>query len=127
MPKPEALADAIRSRSNRIRHARRSAKFSQAALAAKLGIVPSAVAQWESPNGTAPTIDNLAKIALICNVDFEWLATGRGNARIGEHPAPIVDMTSFAEGPLEERLLTAFRRLALRKREPLVRCLEDVL
>jgi len=39
---------------DRIRIARHAAKLSQAALAARVGVTPGAVAQWESPDGTKP-------------------------------------------------------------------------
>ena len=46
--------------SDRIRRARRLAGISQAVLAVQVGVGPSAVAQWELPTGTTPTIDHLA-------------------------------------------------------------------
>jgi transcriptional regulator with XRE-family HTH domain len=109
----------------RIRHARRLVDLSQSALARTLGVGPSAVAQWELPSGTSPTLDHLADIARITCVAFEWLATGRGPVGPATHEAPAVDATSFATDQAEDRLLVAFRRVPPRKRETLVRWMED--
>ena len=62
----------------RIRQARRNATLSQTALADKVGVNRSAVAQWERPGGSRPTAGNLSKIAIATSIQFEWLATGRG-------------------------------------------------
>lgn len=42
----------------RIRNARLGANLTQAAMARVLGVGPSAVAQWEIPDGTSPTVDH---------------------------------------------------------------------
>lgn len=111
--------------SSRIRHARRMVRLSQSALAKTLGIGPSAVAQWELPRGTSPTLQHLTHIAKISGVAFEWLATGRGPVSPGAYEAPAVDATSFATDESEDRLLVAFRRVPPRKREALVRWMEE--
>ena len=110
---------------DRVRHLRRTRKLSQAALARELGVVPSAVAQWEGSGGTSPTVEHLARLAEISGVAFEWLATGRGPIRAGDAETPSVASESFARDLLEERLLIAFRRVPFRKRESLVRWLEE--
>ncbi|MEZ5461639.1 helix-turn-helix domain-containing protein [Dokdonella sp.] len=109
----------------RIRHSRRLGKLTQAALAKAIGVQPSAVAQWELPNGTSPTVSHLLSVADACCVAFEWLATGRGVA--GAQPSEIaaVDSSSFAADHLEERLLLAFRRVPSRKRETFVAWMES--
>jgi len=114
-------------RANRMRHARRLAGLTQAELASRLGVGPSAVAQWELPNGTAPTVSHLAEVAVLCNVSFEWLATGRG-APTGASDTEVaaIDASQIALDPLEDRLLLAFRRTPARKREAIVRWLEDL-
>lgn len=112
-----ALAD-------RIRHARRLSRLSQAALARRLGVVPSAVAQWEGRRGTSPTAGNLARIAEVTGVSFEWLATGRGASALPITELPAVAPESIAQDMIEERLLLSFRKLPQRKREPFVRWLE---
>lgn len=112
---------------DRVRHARRLAALSQAALASRVGVGPSAVAQWELPGGTSPTVEHMTRIAQTCDVQFEWLATGRGEVRNGHEQVTAVRMELFAEDLLEERLLLAFRRVAARKRASLVAWLEAFL
>ena len=101
--------------------------LSQADLARHVGVGPSAVAQWEVPAGTSPTVEHLAHIAKASGVSFEWLATGRGAIRVGTEETPAVESSVFARDLSEERLLIAFRRVAMRKRESLVRWLEEFL
>src|SRR5258706_16171184 len=90
---------------DRIRHARRLVGVSQAALANQVGVVPSAVAQWEGSGRTSPTVEHLTRIAQVTNVAFEWLVTGRGSTMATEVATPAVDMQSFALDLFEERLL----------------------
>ena len=82
--------------SDRVRHARRLADLSQADLARLVGVGPSAVAQWEVPAGTSPTVEHLAHIAKASGVAFEWLATGRGAIRLGGEETPAVESSVFA-------------------------------
>ncbi|MBL0163882.1 MAG: helix-turn-helix transcriptional regulator [Xanthomonadales bacterium] len=110
---------------NRIRHARRLAQLTQAALARKLGVAPSAVAQWELKAGTFPTVEHLLGTAVACSVAFEWLSTGRGTVAVTEQETPVIEAGSFAEDQIETRLLAAFRRIPARKRETFVRCIEE--
>lgn len=112
---------------DRIRHARRLAGLSQAALAKQVGVVPSAVAQWEGSSKTSPTVEHLTRIAQVTNVAFEWLVTGRGPTTLVDPDPPALDTTAFARDLLEERLLVAFRKMALRKREGFVVWLEGFL
>ena len=111
--------------STRIRHARRLSQLTQAALAKVVHVGPSAVAQWELPNGTSPTIEHLGAIAVLSGVTFEWLATGRGPVALTDHETPAIDATSFATDQIEDRLLAAFRKVPSRKREAFVRWMED--
>jgi len=111
---------------DRVRHVRRQARLTQATLAERLGVGPSAVAQWESPRGTSPTVENLRKLAVACEVAFEWLATGRGEVRLAPLDVPAVQTISFAADYIEERLLLAFRRVTPHKREAFVRWMEEL-
>ncbi|MBW8367201.1 MAG: helix-turn-helix domain-containing protein [Arenimonas sp.] len=99
---------------SRIKQARKDAGLSQAALAERLGLGRTAVAQWERNTATGPTAGHLAAIALATGVSFEWLATGRGPRVIGgkgqEPPAIVMDYIAQSES--EERLLVAFRSLS---------------
>ncbi|MBA8888716.1 transcriptional regulator with XRE-family HTH domain [Dokdonella fugitiva] len=112
-------------RPNRIRHARRLARLTQAKLAEAIGVGASAVAQWELPSGTSPTAEHLERIATVCSVSFEWLATGRGAAVQGVAETPAIDVGELAADEFEDRLLVAFRRVPRRKREAFVRWMEE--
>jgi transcriptional regulator with XRE-family HTH domain len=104
---------------DRIRQARRAAKLSQADLADSLEVASSAVAQWESPNGTTPRIEKFPALADAVGVSVDWLLTGRSDKRrqgvIDEHPSAITP-DSFARDIDEELLLKQFRRLPVRLR-----------
>lgn len=100
----------------RIRQARRNATLSQTALADKVGVNRSAVAQWERPGGSRPTAGNLSKIAIATSIQFEWLATGRGRMlpkRDGEdrEETPALLLKFYARDEIEERALFALRKL----------------
>jgi transcriptional regulator with XRE-family HTH domain len=103
----------------RIRQARRIATLSQTALADKVGVNRSAVAQWERPGGSQPTAGNLCKIAIATCIQFEWLATGRGRmtAQCDEEDAeevPALLLKFYARDEIEERALFALRKLEQR-------------
>lgn len=100
----------------RIRQARRNATLSQTALADKVGVNRSAVAQWERPGGSRPTAGNLSKIAVATSIQFEWLATGRGRMTVkrdGEdgEETPALLLKFYARDEIEERALFALRKL----------------
>ena len=109
---------------DRVRYARRLAGLSQAALAKEIGVGPSAVAQWELPSGTSPTVEHLAHLAVRSGVSFEWLATGRG-ASIAAPAAAAEAAAAPQRDNAEDRLLASFRRLTRRRRDALLRCLEE--
>jgi transcriptional regulator with XRE-family HTH domain len=106
-----------KSLKDRVRHARLAAGLSQAALAEKIGIQRSAVAQWERVNGSSPTVENLCKVATIASVRFEWLATGRGPRIISPTEDQSleleIDFKHFALTDHETRILVAMRKLTL--------------
>lgn len=110
---------------DRLRRARKTARLTQAGLAQMLGIVPSAVAQWERPRGTAPTAANLARVAECLKVSFEWLATGRGSPSMEGIDVPAVDSRYFAMDGVEERLLLGFRHLEPSQRAAVARLVES--
>jgi transcriptional regulator with XRE-family HTH domain len=100
----------------RIRTARLASGRSQAELARLLDVSRSAVAQWESPDGSDPSAANLARLATMLECSFEWLATGRGG-RLSHRPrrdqaaAEAVQLRYFAHDDAEENLLAGFRTL----------------
>ena len=113
--------------SQRIHLARRHAGFSQRALADEVGVQRSAVSHWES--GKQPTTANLGRVALITEVNFEWLATGRGVMTLSEQ----VRMDSIpaahgllVEDPQEVRLLESIRAMSTTARIALTEIAEQL-
>ena len=111
----------------RIRRARALASLTQTQLAQSVGVVPSAVAQWEGRPATKPTLKNLLKIATTTACAFEWLATGRGDARPETIELPAVTPDAFAHDDLEERLLALFRSVSTRRRAALLKEVERLV
>ena len=113
----------------RIRLARRHAGLSQAALGTAIGVQRSAVSHWEASQGKHPSVDHLRQLALVAGVQFEWLATGRGNMSLSVDTA--LDSVAAAQGKLiddamELRLIAAFREAPIRARAPLVEVVEQL-
>jgi transcriptional regulator with XRE-family HTH domain len=108
----------------RIRSAREAAGMTRSLLARRVGVQPSAASQWERVDGTAPSVENLARVALVTNVTFEWLATGRGSPRGAEKTA--LDVANFAQDLFEERLLQLGRKLRPLRRDLVLRLLEEL-
>lgn len=107
------------SMSDRIRAARTAAGLSQSQLALQTGVKRSAVAQWERKEGTTPSVSHLARIAVVFQVRFEWLATGRGCAKPdGETLHGTVQANAdYVQNALEGDILSLVRRLPPRKRK----------
>ena len=108
--------------SDRVRQARAHAKITKAELARRVGVCLSAAVQWEHPKGTSPTVANLARIASICEVAFEWLATGRGPLTPAiddpaSAPVGAASIGTSAIDPFEERLLRKVREMPTHQRE----------
>lgn len=98
----------------RIKLARRRAGLSQAQLADKVGVRRSAVSHWESTEGKNPSVTHLRAIATVTQVQFEWLATGRGAMHVSAEQA--LDAVAAAEAMViedgvEMRLIGSFRAL----------------
>ena len=113
----------------RIRLARRHAGLSQAALGTLVGVQRSAVGHWEAARGKFPSVAHLREISMVTGVQFEWLATGRGNMGLSADTA--LDSVAAAdaalvEDPLELRLLAAFRAAPTRAKAPLVEVVEQL-
>ncbi|MGH8038665.1 MAG: helix-turn-helix domain-containing protein [Stenotrophomonas sp.] len=105
---------------DRIRRARLTAGLSQSQLALEAGVRRSAVAQWEREGGTFPSVQHLACVAIVTQVYFEWLATGRGPGR----PEDGNDLTMSEETSVdaartaqETEILSLLRRMPPRKRQ----------
>lgn len=105
----------------RIRYARVLARVSQTTLAHKVGVQRSAVAQWERKDGSHPSMEHLAAVALSTGVCLEWLGTGRGPAK------PEMDTwagsmlhADYAQDDLETECLGSLRKLPLPLRKQLI-------
>ncbi len=61
----------------RIAIARGLIGWSQTQLAEQVGVTRGAVGQWES-GATEPAAANLREISIKTGIDYDWLATGRG-------------------------------------------------
>ena len=113
----------------RIRLARRHAALSQAQLAQAVGVQRSAVSHWEAPQGKNPSVKHLREVALATGVQFEWLATGRG--QMAPSRDDLLDSVAAADAlliddPLEQRLVVAFRAAPVRARLALVEVVEEL-
>ena len=111
----------------RMQRARRRVGLSQVALAVQVGVSRSAVSQWEMPHHKMPNLEHLQRIAQVTQVQFEWLASGRGQMELGAMAALDSVETADAvlvEDALELRLLRAFRDTPPQARVPLVEVAE---
>ncbi|WP_306175497.1 MULTISPECIES: helix-turn-helix transcriptional regulator [unclassified Stenotrophomonas] len=105
---------------DRIRRARLTAGLSQTQLALETGVRRSAVAQWEREGGTSPSVQHLSRVAIVTQVHFEWLATGRGPGRPddgAELPLPEPAPVEAARTVQETEILSLLRRMPARKRQ----------
>lgn len=113
----------------RLRLARRHAALSQAQLAERAGVQRSAVSHWESDHGRNPSLRHLREVALATGVQFEWLATGRGEmltSRDTELDSVAAADALLVEDPVEQRLLLAFRVAPVRARLAIVELIEEL-
>lgn len=105
---------------DRIRRARTLSGVTQSTLARKVGVHRSAVAQWESPIGSTPSMEHLISIAMHTCVNLEWLGTGRGSPLAVNEPVEIDREDDRAIDALEAQCLRALRRMPRRLREQVV-------
>lgn len=92
----------------RITKARKHRKISQARLATLIGVSRGACGQWEREI-TCPSTAHLASLALFLEVNFEWLATGRGEMEyVGgvNERAPIYNASDNATDSVTNFTLT---------------------
>lgn len=109
----------------RIQLARNERGYSQSQLATMVGVSRGACGQWER-NISSPSIENLSMLAVMLDVAFEWLATGRGDksaeTRVSEPAAKYELPVGLSEGQRE--LLAAYSRLTEPQRHALTKLLE---
>jgi transcriptional regulator with XRE-family HTH domain len=105
--------------------ARQRADISQTGLAHAIGVSPSAVAQWEHPQGTQPSLENLLRAAEATGASIEWLATGSVARAAALTETPAVALDAYAQTLQEETLLDRFRRASANHRSLLVKIAEE--
>jgi transcriptional regulator with XRE-family HTH domain len=114
---------------DRLRIARHRAEISQTVLAHAIGVSPSAVAQWEHPQGTQPSLENLLRAAEVTGTSIEWLATGtiaRASVRTRSvEETPAVALDTYAQTLQEETLLERFRNGSANQRTLLLKIAEE--
>jgi len=77
-----------------------------------LGVTRSAVANWEGADNILPASTRLAKLAKLTDVNYEWLATGRGAiGYVGINSETPATDGDEVHDEFERRLLGAFRRM----------------
>ena len=110
----------------RIKEARKALGWSQADLARRMFVTQPSVAAWESGR-KAPHMKNLARLAMLLGVSFEWLSTGRGET----HPSTTLAARETAIDewmrPEERRLLSTFSDLKPKQRAALLGFLETLV
>lgn len=105
----------------RVRRARALARISQEDLARAVGVHRSAVAQWESRDGSLPSMRHLILIATATGVCLEWLGTGRGPVRPDEDAwTPATLAGDYAQDELESECLSALRAIPFQTRRQIV-------
>jgi transcriptional regulator with XRE-family HTH domain len=111
---------------DRIREARRMAGVTQSQAALALGVHRGTLGHWERGEGHRPASKNLERLAEAFDVNYEWLATGRGIARgLPLDAIPAVRLDCFAHSEEEEKLLVAFRKLSGERQRAVLKLLDD--
>lgn len=118
------------SRGTRIRQIRKQIGLNQTEFGERVGVTPQAVSQWER-GLTEPELDRLQAIAGQFAVDFEWLASGKGDAQLVEprptieaqRPIPAEDLIGLRDFPVfaaamggEGHLIVSFEQIETVKR-----------
>lgn len=101
----------------RISEARLARGWSQQRLANAIGTTRSACSQWESGR-SLPNIHNLAQIAVLLRVPFEWLATGRGTRQL------LVNISDSGNSSADEYQVTRWPRSISRQQQQLLHYFE---
>jgi len=103
----------------RIATARKAAGYNKSELARTLDVTPTSCSSWELPvgnrNTSRPGVTNLGRLALILNVRFEWLATGRGPMAV-PLAASRRRKTPASESDRADSLLMLYRSLSAGQR-----------
>jgi transcriptional regulator with XRE-family HTH domain len=101
----------------RIQNARNSRELSRIQLANKVGVSPGGCGHWER-NFNTPSVENIAKLAVILNISFEWLATGRGEMEYSDEGREQLKEVGNKFPPKDElKLIREYRQISIKKRE----------
>ncbi len=113
---------------SRVKLARRYAGLSQAQLAQRLSVHRSAVTHWELSSKRNPNMAHLRLLAEVVKVQFEWLATGRGEMALLTDALDTVAAADalLIEDELEMRLMLAFRDIPTKAKVPLTEIVEQL-
>lgn len=96
--------------STRVRMARLRAGMTQLALADLVGVTRTAVTNWEIASRPNPCAAHMAAIAVVTDVQFEWLATGRGAMQPSVFGADnVLSFGETTKNAQERQLLRDFR------------------
>lgn len=109
----------------RILQARRRAGLNGAGFARVMGVSAVSAHNWEK-NKTAPDAAHLRQIAILLNVSFEWLATGRGGMHCpvqAQCAPPLRDSPPLREA--ERELLQRFAVASPRQQQALLELLRS--
>jgi transcriptional regulator with XRE-family HTH domain len=108
---------------DRISLARKEAGFNKSELARNLDVTPTSCSSWELPsdnrNNSRPSVNNLGRLALILNVRFEWLATGRGPMSLTP-TARSQPKTPLSQSDRAQSLLSLYRMLPASQRSSML-------
>jgi transcriptional regulator with XRE-family HTH domain len=114
--------------SERIRRSRRHLGVTQSELARLMRVDRSSVSHWESGKRNSPDHRRLASLARLCNVSFEWLATGRGEMVLERDSSRSIPAAfgKLVDDVTSIRLLRALERMAEHQRLLLVELAESI-
>jgi transcriptional regulator with XRE-family HTH domain len=110
----------------RIKKARLAKRWSQSRLGESIGVSQPSISDMESGN-SYPIMENLSKLAVALDVNFDWLATGRGEMNYGNVVA-MQQRPHYETRPLprdHQALLDAYDRLKPYKRAALLEFLRQ--
>ena len=109
----------------RIKQARSKQGLSQAQLAELMSVTRGACGQWER-GFSEPSVEKLSKLAVLLEIRFEWLTTGRGDMEyipaIHDKKASKTDIDFFMNSE-QRKLLAEFGRLSETKRNAMMELL----
>ncbi len=92
--------------------------LSQAALADLVGVTRVSCSRWEGDGKPYPSVKNLERLAVLLEVRFEWLVTGRGEMECSDSGTVYPFQRTL--GKDEQRMLSIFNRLSPQRQSALI-------